>query len=88
MGSQPCGFCLLVAPCVVDMTKNKGVHNIMSVYQKDIKFYLKYHSNPILDTRISFVRPDSVTLVLPPLDSEIGYTGELWSNREFLILEN
>ena len=30
----------------------------------------------------------SVTLVLPPLDSETGWTGELWSNRILLILEN
>ena len=43
---------------------------------------------PILDTRIS-VHPDSsVTLVVPPLDSEMGWTGELWSNCKFLILEN
>ena len=46
--------------------------------------------NPKLDTRISFffVRLFSVTLVLPPLDSETGWTGELWSNRNLLILEN
>ena len=32
-----------------------------------------YMGNPILDTRISFVRPSSsVTLVLPPLKSETG----------------
>ena len=37
----------------------------------------------------SFVRPDfSVTLVLPPLDSEMGWTGELWSKTKFQILEN
>ena len=38
----------------------------------------------------SFVCPDfsSVTLRPPPLDSETGWTGELWSNRGFLILEN
>ena len=28
----------------------------------------------------SFVHPLSVTLRLPPLDSETGWTGELWSN--------
>ena len=36
-------------------------------------------------------RPDSssssVTLRVPPLDSETGWTGELWSNRVVLILE-
>ena len=49
---------------------------------------------PILDTRISFVlRPSSfvrssVRLRGPPLDSEMGWTGELWSKTKFLILEN
>ena len=39
------------------------------------------NSNPILDRRISvrmFVRV-CVTLRVPPLDSETGWTGELWS---------
>ena len=45
------------------------------------------HVNPKLDKRISFVRP-YVTLVLPPRKSETGWTGELWSNRVLLILEN
>ena len=50
--------------------------------------------NPILDTRISVLRPSSfvlcpcVTLKQPPLNSETGWTGELWSNRILLILEN
>ena len=35
-----------------------------------------------------FLRPSSVTLVLPPMKSETGWTGELWSNRVLLILEN
>ena len=39
-----------------------------------------------------FLRPSvhsySVTLRLPPLDSEMGWAGELWSNCVFLILEN
>ena len=30
----------------------------------------------------------SVTLRGPPLDSETGLTGELWSNRVHLILKN
>ena len=34
--------------------------------------------NPILDTRISVRPPPSVTLRGPPLDSEMGWTGELW----------
>ena len=45
---------------------------------------------PKLDTRIS-VRPSvcsCVTLRVPPLDSETGWTGELWSNPVLLILEN
>ena len=46
--------------------------------------------NLILDARISFVRPPppTVTLVLPPLDSETVWTGELWSNSFLLILDN
>ena len=32
--------------------------------------------------------PMYVTLWLPPLDSEMGWTGELWSNRVLLIFEN
>ena len=47
----------------------------------------KLYRNPILDTRIS-VRPSSVTLRLPPLKSETGCTGELWSNCVLLILKN
>ena len=46
--------------------------------------------HPILDTRIS-VRSSvraCVTLRVPPLDSETGWTGELWSNPVLLILEN
>ena len=38
-----------------------------------------------------FNRPDFfffVALRVPPLDSEMGWTGELWSNSVFLILEN
>ena len=34
------------------------------------------------------VRPSSVRLTVPPLDSEMGWTGELWSKTKFLILEN
>ena len=30
----------------------------------------------------------SVMLVLPPLKSETGWTGELWSNHVLIILEN
>ena len=41
---------------------------------------------PILDTRISF--SFSVTLRVPPHDSETGWTGELWSDPVLLILEN
>ena len=46
--------------------------------------------DPKLDTRISFVRlsSSSVTLRVPPLDSETGWTGELWSNCVLLIVEN
>ena len=53
---------------------------------------MKVCEHPKLDTRISFVRsfvrPSCVTLRGPPLDSETGWTGELWSNPVLLILEN
>ena len=35
--------------------------------------------NPKLYTSISVLCP-AVTLRVPPLDSEMGWTGELWSN--------
>ena len=45
--------------------------------------------DPILDTRISASSFSfSVTLRVPPLYSEMGWTGELWSKTKFLILEN
>ena len=46
--------------------------------------------NTILNTRISFVQtpPPSVMVRVPPLDFDTGWTGELWSNRILLILEN
>ena len=48
-------------------------------------------SYPILDTRISSVLPRPSFSVMhrrtPPLDSEMGWTGELWSNLFLLILE-
>ena len=43
--------------------------------------------HPKLGTRIS-VRPSSVMLRVPSLDSETGWTEELWMNRVILILEN
>ena len=53
--------------------------------------YNENYDDPILDTRISvllLLRPPSVTLRGPPLDSETGWTGELWLNCVLLILEN
>ena len=50
-----------------------------------VEIKIKY---PILDTRISCCCSFSVTLRRPPLDSEMGWTGELWSKTKFLILEN
>ena len=49
-------------------------------------YHISRSSNPKLDTRISFVPPSSATLVLPPLKSESGWTGELWSNRILIKL--
>ena len=46
--------------------------------------------NPILDIRIScFVLcPPCSRSGYPPLKYEMGWTGELWSNRVLLILKN
>ena len=44
-----------------------------------------YHPKyPILDTRISC----SVALRVPPLDSETGWTGELWLKTNLLNWQN
>ena len=51
-------------------------------------FFQNFIWYPKLDTRISSVCSFSVTLREPPLDSERGWTGDLWSNRVLLILEN
>ena len=60
--------------------------NILVLFSSFFKMIQK------LDTRISFVRSSFVrsyvTLSGPPLDSETGWTGELWSNHVLLILEN
>ena len=76
----------------IDLDFSKGIFHTsgwMTLEWQDPRYgRLEY---PILDTRISFVRSfvrSSVTLVLPPLISEMGWTGELWSKTKFLILEN
>ena len=45
-------------------------------------------NNPKLDTRISVCSLDFVTLVLPPLDSETAWTGDLWLKTNLLIWQN
>ena len=47
-----------------------------------------FFDHPILDTRIFVRPPSSVTLVLPPLDSETRWTGELWSKTYLLNWQN
>ena len=46
------------------------------------------HKDFLLLLLLLLLRPPSVTLRGSPLDSEMGWTGELWSNRVLLILEN
>ena len=53
------------------------------------KLYDWFYGYPILDKRISVLGPPpSVTLRLPPLDSETGWTGELWSKTNLLKWKN
>ena len=48
-------------------------------------FLFTFRMHQILDTRISVLCPsDFVTLVLPPLGSKTGWTGELWSKTSLL----
>ena len=74
------------------MMKKKLKHGWNIVFDDSNKHVDKMerlnNNNPILDKRIFVLRPCSVTLVLPPLDSEMGWTGELWSKTKFIILEN
>ena len=79
---------LKATDCSLHMTADWSAHNAAGWHAHHGQ-YLCLLMNPILDTRISFVCSScSVTLVLPPLKSEKGWTGELWSNRVLLILEN
>ena len=48
---------------------------------------MDFNINAILDTRISVLCP-SVMLTVPPLDSETGWTGELWSKTNILKWQN
>ena len=64
---------------------NDNVNENYNVAKSQVK-NVKNVKNPKLDTRISFVRPSlssSVTLRVPPQDSEMGWTGELWSGLDW-----
>ena len=61
-----------------------------SILKNQLAYVSLLHSAgayPILDTRISGLRP-CVTLRVPPLDSETGWTGELWSKTNLLNWQN
>ena len=68
-------------------TPSQSLGGVASVWH--IKLFIGHKlMYPKLDKRISGLCPSSVTLVLPPLDSETSCTGELWSNRVLVKLEN
>ena len=46
----------------------------------DLASYIRHE-----DFRLLLLRPSSVTLTVPPLDSEMGWTGELWSKTKSYI---
>ena len=70
--------------------------NIFQLF-KQFCWFISYNNwftvNPKLDTRISFVRPPPPPpppsrSYYPPLDSETGWTGELWSKTHLLNWQN
>ena len=80
----------------VDTLSNLYIYNHIDYIISTIKSTVKYiiaqfiaAKNPKLDTRISFFFSFfSVTLRGPPLDSETGWTGELWSKTNLLNWQN
>ena len=72
------------------MSLKMECHLTWNVTQNGIysKWYVTYnvisYINPILDTRIFFLL--RYAQATPPLDVEVGWSGQLWSNRILLIL--
>ena len=68
----------------------RGITRVLHCTKSSARACLSNNRYSKLDTRISFVRlfvrPSRSGD--PPLDSETGWTGKLWSNRVLLILEN
>ena len=64
--------------------KFKPVGSLYVCNRTKALFWISYIRHE--DLRLS-VRP-SVTLVLPPLDSEMGWTGELWSKTNIHKWQN
>ena len=92
MVSAPASCLLLLAHILVEDIAPKcspsqevcNIHCLFSPHQQSIwESYIRHKDFLHLDS----VR-QSVMLILPPLDSETGWTGELWSNRVVPILEN
>ena len=76
---------------LLQMCHLRGIWKKQSRQSKAGHNLLQHIVNSKLDTRISFVRlyvRSCVTLRVPPLYSETGWTGELWLNPVLLILEN
>ena len=85
------GFMSLRQPFFIHI-KNIKTFNLLSpsVLNLDITQNISV-IYPILDTRISVracVSACSVTLRVPPLDSKMGLTGELWSKTNLLNWQN
>ena len=99
-----CVFSAAVLSCnlTTERTKKGGYHsaadgalNVFYLLQGVCSSQVEWNSqgHPILDTRIS-VRPsvlrpsDFVSLRVPPLQSETGWTGELWLKTNLLNWQN
>ena len=92
VGSGQCSILCSARSAPGQCSAGQTIDLSLESYGANVPSDLTDWTNPKLDTRISFVRSFvlrmCVTLRVPPLYSETGWTGELWSNPVLLILEN
>ena len=58
----------------------KKISSVFKTLDLEMRYVFSSSLNPILDTRISAHQPSCffIKLRVPPLDSGMGWTGELW----------